>query len=205
MRVGQIATELEGTVLAPGSGVVGRAAAAGAPVVASIGAMLGFDTQELSDSIAQRDTMYKSMQRQVNNLLASGNLGEATNDKLTQAQSSLSNENMSPPAIRSVQADILEAYLEDADSRDIEVPNRPAVESQIEQWRSMHGAAVPETVVDIPAAAARVRDSVSMISRASLDQLQALDLDSLPDLSLPEREALLKAASDRWDELNAAE
>lgn len=200
-EVGQTATQLEGSLMAPGVPMssLTRSVAGGA---ATLGALAGFDTEKLANDVAAYDSLKKNMARQVNTLIASGRLGEATNAKLDQAKSSLANEELSPAAIRPIQADLIEAYLEDAEALGMEIPEEERLnyEFLVESYRSK-GAQSDDTVVDVPGMTESARQTVRDIGQMSVEQLNGLQ-ERLSEFSGADRRAILEAAADRWDELN---
>jgi hypothetical protein len=132
--------KLEGSFLAAGM-PASSWRRTGMGVLAGAGGALGMDTSKIEADLTNFDKLKKGLSDQLINLMATGELGEATNSKLEQYQNALATTETSPGAVMSIQAGIAEAYLEAADAQGIEIPDREKVEANIERWRSYESSA----------------------------------------------------------------
>lgn len=196
-KIAELTKKLEGTALASGlPAAEWRRTGVGA--IAALKGVLGLDTDEINAELAAFDEQKKNLSDQLNNLIAAGQLDNVTDSKLKQYQNSLADQNTQPSAIMEIQSVISQAYLDQADRIGFELPNREAIEAEMEEMRNY----VPpgaETVIDVPAAGRAVSRAVvrvADIGRMGLEQLQQLDPATLT-------EEVRAAAEKRWDELNA--
>lgn len=141
----KLAEKLEGTFLEAGVPLADlRRTLSGA--AAGIGSIIGADTAKARQINAAYDKLKKNTADQLINLMSSGGLGEATNSKLEQYQKALASPETSVGAILSIQANIAEMLLDQADVEGYVVEDREKIEEQIAAMRAYSvGEAKPES------------------------------------------------------------
>lgn len=181
-QTGQIADQansLQGTFLEVGvAGADMRRTISG--LVAGGAAALGFDTTERRKVNDTYDKLKKNTADQLINLMSSGDLGEATNSKLEQYQSALASTETSLGAILSIQANIAEIALEQADAEGWEVKDREAIERRIAELRGYETPA-DAPVVDVPAATRAVGGAASAAAGKVMELGNGVRLEFLDD------------------------
>lgn len=186
-KIAGLTRSLEGTLMEPGPFADTRRVALG--TLGKAKELAGMES-DLPEQAAQMDMLVKGVNDQLIGLMGTQALGQGTNAKLAAYQRSLANENISPAAIMSIQAQLAKDLLAQAKSEGIDIPNRDEIEARIKEMEAH--TSVTRPMIDAPAAIATATDIANM----GVEQLQALDVAKLSDEQL-------RAARDRWDKLNA--